>query len=145
MTGGLLNVSNELFGLRYVKREDIQSYHPGSYLYFKFVYYHYHYYYYYYYQLSDVDTYEVRETLGDGTDKLVMASSLTEYKLAVYKYAYKYKSSVVLRDKWGKFKYKWGALAPFLRLRCLSMTTTRGSTRPVERGWASTVVSGLPS
>ena len=42
----VMTVSNKLFGLRYVKREDIVSYHP------------------------DVDTYEVRETLADGTDKL---------------------------------------------------------------------------
>jgi peptidyl-dipeptidase Dcp len=40
-------VSNKLFGLCYIKRPDVESYHP------------------------DVDTYEVRETMPDGTDKLV--------------------------------------------------------------------------
>jgi peptidyl-dipeptidase Dcp len=40
-------VSNKLFGLRYVKRDDIDSYHP------------------------DVDTYEVRATAEDGPDKQV--------------------------------------------------------------------------
>ena len=44
MTKALFAVSNKLFGLKYVKREDINSYHP------------------------DVDTYEVRE---DESDKLV--------------------------------------------------------------------------
>jgi peptidyl-dipeptidase Dcp len=46
VTNAVMTVSNKLFGLRYIKREDIESYHP------------------------DVDTYEVRETLADGTDKL---------------------------------------------------------------------------
>jgi peptidyl-dipeptidase Dcp len=40
-------VSNKLFGLRYVRRDDIEAYHP------------------------DVVTYEVRETLSDGRDSLV--------------------------------------------------------------------------
>lgn len=43
----MMAVSNKLFGLRYIKRDDLPSYHP------------------------DVDTYEVRETLDDGADKLV--------------------------------------------------------------------------
>jgi peptidyl-dipeptidase Dcp len=47
VTNAVMTVSNKLFGLRYIKRPDIVSYHP------------------------DVDTYEVRETLADGTDKLV--------------------------------------------------------------------------
>jgi peptidyl-dipeptidase Dcp len=47
VTDAMMAVSNKLFGLHYIKRDDIQSYHP------------------------DVDTYEVRETLEDGTDKLV--------------------------------------------------------------------------
>jgi len=47
ITEAVMGVSNKLFGLRYVKREDIDSYHP------------------------DVNTYEVRETSEDGTDKLV--------------------------------------------------------------------------
>ena len=47
VTEAVMAVSNKLFGLRYVKRPDLVSYHP------------------------DVDTYEVRETMPDGTDKLV--------------------------------------------------------------------------
>jgi len=47
ITGAVMGVSNKLFGLRYVKRDDINSYHP------------------------DVDTYEVYETGDDGSDKLV--------------------------------------------------------------------------
>jgi len=47
VTEAFFAVSNKLFGLRYVKRTDLELYHP------------------------DVDTYEVRETLEDGTDKLV--------------------------------------------------------------------------
>lgn len=47
VTGAVMAVSNKLFGLRYVKRADVVSYHP------------------------DVDTYEVRETQPDGTDKLI--------------------------------------------------------------------------
>jgi len=47
VTEAVMAVSNKLFGLRYVKRDDIIGYHP------------------------DVNTYEVRETLEDGTDKLV--------------------------------------------------------------------------
>lgn len=51
VTGAVMTVSNKLFGLRYVKRDDIISYHP------------------------DVNTYEVRETItgpdGEETDKLV--------------------------------------------------------------------------
>lgn len=47
VTEALFAVSNNLFGLKYVLRPDIKSYHP------------------------DVKTYEVRETLEDGTDKLV--------------------------------------------------------------------------
>ena len=62
VTEAVMSVSNNLFGLKYVKREDLESYHP------------------------DVDTYEVRETDIDGTDKLV----------AIFihdNYARKYKSS----------------------------------------------------
>ena len=62
VTKAVMAVSNKLFGLKYVKRDDIASYHP------------------------DVDTYEVRETAQDGTDKLV----------AIFihdNYARKYKSS----------------------------------------------------
>jgi peptidyl-dipeptidase Dcp len=62
VTKAVMAVSNKLFGLRYVKRDDIDSYHP------------------------DVDTYEVRETAEDGSDKLV----------AIFihdNYARKYKSS----------------------------------------------------
>lgn len=47
VTEAVMAVSNKLFGLCYIKRPDIESYHP------------------------DVDTYEVRETMPDGTDKLV--------------------------------------------------------------------------
>jgi peptidyl-dipeptidase Dcp len=47
ITDAVFAVSNNLFGLKYVKRDDIESYHP------------------------DVDTYEVRETMEDGTDKLI--------------------------------------------------------------------------
>eukprot|EP00555_Chaetoceros_dichaeta_P010367 CAMPEP_0198270160 /NCGR_PEP_ID=MMETSP1447-20131203/43996_1 /TAXON_ID=420782 /ORGANISM="Chaetoceros dichaeta, Strain CCMP1751" /LENGTH=765 /DNA_ID=CAMNT_0043962049 /DNA_START=1 /DNA_END=2295 /DNA_ORIENTATION=+ len=47
VTEAVMAVSNKLFGLRYVKRDDIVSYHP------------------------DVDTYEVYETAQDGSDKLV--------------------------------------------------------------------------
>lgn len=47
MTKALFAVSNKLFGLKYVKRDDIESYHP------------------------DVDTYEVRETAEDGSEKLI--------------------------------------------------------------------------
>jgi len=43
----LFGVSSELFGLRYVKRDDIETYHP------------------------DVETYEVREILDDGSERLV--------------------------------------------------------------------------
>lgn len=62
VTKAVMAVSNKLFGLRYIKKDDIVSYHP------------------------DVDTYEVRETTEDGTDKLV----------AIFihdNYARKYKSS----------------------------------------------------
>jgi peptidyl-dipeptidase Dcp len=47
VTAAMMSVSQRLYGLRYIKRPDIQSYHP------------------------DVDTYEVRETLPSGEDKLV--------------------------------------------------------------------------
>ena len=48
VTEAVMAVSNKLFGLRYVKRPDIETYHP------------------------DVDIYEVREAMPDGeTDKLV--------------------------------------------------------------------------
>lgn len=47
VTKAVMAVSNKLFGLKYVKRDDIVSYHP------------------------DVDTYEVLETAEDGSDKLV--------------------------------------------------------------------------
>jgi len=47
VTEAVMAVSNKLFGLTYVKRDDITSYHP------------------------DVNTYEVHETAEDGTDKLV--------------------------------------------------------------------------
>lgn len=47
VTDAVFAVSHNLFGLRYIKRPDITAYHP------------------------DVDIYEVRETLADGTDKLV--------------------------------------------------------------------------
>jgi peptidyl-dipeptidase Dcp len=47
VTDAVMGVSNKLFGLRYIKREDISSYHPT------------------------VATYEVRETTADDPDKLV--------------------------------------------------------------------------
>jgi len=47
VTEALFAVSKNLYGLKYIERPDIQSYHP------------------------DVKTYEVREELEDGTDKLV--------------------------------------------------------------------------
>jgi len=47
VTEAVMAVSEKLYGLRYVKRADIQSYHP------------------------DVDTYEVHETLANGDDRLV--------------------------------------------------------------------------
>ena len=47
VTDALFAVSKKLFGLKYIPREDVVSYHP------------------------DVKTYEVREELPDGTDKLV--------------------------------------------------------------------------
>lgn len=47
VTDAVMAVSNKLFGLKYVKRDDIASYHP------------------------DVNTYEVHETAPDGSDKLV--------------------------------------------------------------------------
>jgi peptidyl-dipeptidase Dcp len=47
VTEAVMAVSNKLFGLEYIKRPDIESYHP------------------------DVDTYEVHETMRDGSRKLV--------------------------------------------------------------------------
>ena len=47
VVNAVMAVSNKLFGLRYVRRDDIETYHP------------------------DVVTYEVRETLPDGKDSLV--------------------------------------------------------------------------
>ena len=47
VTEAVMAVSKQLFGLRYVKRDDLVSYHP------------------------DVNTYEVHETAQDGSDKIV--------------------------------------------------------------------------
>ena len=47
VTDALFAVSKNLYGLKYIERKDVQSYH------------------------EDVKTYEVREELADGTDKLV--------------------------------------------------------------------------